>query len=184
MKRGVRVGQGLIVTMSIVLTACSGSFARSPGKTPPSELPSATPTAQSSSTPFDAVTPSPVRTDGLAGVFAGRWFAHSTAFYIDPSGSGIGIWRVYDYCSDTPPPCDLVTDHEIISGGFASFVLEAAGATTASGRVVTTSVPAEVPIGPLTARFDPKADLLWLSAPLFKDYPLCGPHAAVGRCGA
>ncbi|SRR5258708_3529045 len=184
MKRMVRVGQGLIVTMSIVLTACSGSFAGSAAKTPPSELPSAIVTAQPSSTPFDAVTPGPVRTDGLAGVFAGSWFAHGTVFYIDPSGSGIGRWRVYEWCSDRPPPCDLVTDHQIISGEFASFVLKAAGATTASGSVITTTVPAEVPIGPLTARFDPKEDLLWLSAPLFKDYPLCGPRAAVGRCGA
>jgi hypothetical protein len=106
-------------------------------------------------------------------------------WYIDPSGAGIGEWRLYKWCGDGPPPCDLDTnDHGYISGGHATFTLKATSVTTAVGMVITTTVPGDFPVGRLTARFDPAEDLLWLSAPMFKDYPLCGPHAPSGRCGA
>lgn len=145
---------------------------------------SSSPTLQLDASPSIMPSIAPVRTDGPVGHFAGTWTAHVMRWYIDSSGAGQGIWRLYESCSDKPPPCDLDVENGYISGGFASFTLRATSPTTAEGSVLTTTVPSDVPLGKLTARLEPEADLLWLSAPMFKDYPLCGHRAAHGRCGA
>jgi hypothetical protein len=76
-------------------------------------------------------------------------------------------------------------DSTIIEGGYATIVLKANNETSGSGEVLTSTEPEAFPVGPLSARFDPDADLLYLSGPLFENYPLCGPGArAAGACGA
>ena len=63
--------------------------------------------------------------------------------------------------------------------------LASIGAASASGRVVSSNAPDVFPVGPVTVRLDPAADLLYLSpTPFGQDVPLCGPKAAAGACGA
>lgn len=124
------------------------------------------------------------RVTGPAGVFAGSWQAHIAFLTVDGSGAGILQWRVYRWCSEEPPPCDISIDSEIIVGGYATLVLDATSETSGSGEVLATTVPEEFPVGPLTARYDAAADLLYLSGSLFENRPLCGPRAEAGACGA
>ena len=123
--------------------------------------------------------PSPPATGaqkGSARSFMGRWRLHSTVLFIDASGYGILNWRTYATCGQQAPPCDIFSGNDIVDGGFAAFTISASG-DTASGRVLTSSVPAQVPLGPFTARLDQERDLLQPSFPLFHGSPLCGPRA-------
>ena len=96
---------------------------------------------------------------------------------IDPTGYGILNWRTYRTCGPDPPPCDIVSGTFIIDGGNATFALTPTTPTTASGRVLTTTAPGQVPPGRFTARLDPTRNLLRVSLPLAADFPLCGPSA-------
>ncbi len=122
---------------------------------------------------------------GPAGVFTGDWYSHGRGLVIDGSGAGILEWRVYRWCSEEPPPCDIAIGHEIIDGGHATFVLRATSGASGSGEVLASTEPEAFPVGPLTARYDPNADQLHLSGPLFENFPLCSSGAeASGTCGA
>jgi hypothetical protein len=104
---------------------------------------------------------------------------------IDGSGYGVLDWRTYTWCWQGPPPCDFFIGDDIIDGGHADFVLMSTGPETASGRVLTSTTPAAVPLGRFTARLDPASGLLYLSF-LGRDYPLCGGLHSVTSdlCGA
>jgi len=112
-----------------------------------------------------------------AGPFAGEWSVHVTLLTIDASGYGILNWRTYSTCGESPPPCDIFSGNDIIDGGNATISLTAVGPNSASGEVLTTTVPHDIPLGPFTAHLDATKDLLSLSLPLFSTYPLCGTRA-------
>jgi hypothetical protein len=114
---------------------------------------------------------------------AGVWYFHDFGLTIDTSGHGTAVWRVGN-CVDQPPPCDSTNGAEIFDGGTAEIVIEETGPITASGRILSTTKSSDLPVGPITARFDPTRDLLYLSAPLTKDGPLYGPKANPSVCGA
>ena len=97
---------------------------------------------------------------------------------IDQSGYGIMDWRVYTTCgTGVRPLCDIFSGNEILDGGHATLLLNATGPTSANGEVLSTSDPADVPLGAFTARIDPVRDLLYPSFPLYAKYPLCGQKA-------
>ncbi len=52
--------------------------------------------------------------------FAGNWWRHGLSLNIAPDGSAQAVWRVYRWCSDSPPPCDDTRGNEIVSGGRAT----------------------------------------------------------------
>jgi hypothetical protein len=149
---------------------------------PTTSVPATVATASTTST--TSATVSPASFAGPAAAFAGTWHRHGSVVFIDGSGSGVADWRVYSWCSDAPPPCDLMIGDQIIDGGHATFTITVTGPTTATGRVLTTTVPADVPVGTFSARVDPTADVLDLSPRLFRGSPLCGRRADPDGCGA
>ena len=125
-----------------------------------------------------STSPAPaVSSAGPARAFAGEWSVHTTLLVVDPTGYGILAFRTYSTCGQDPPPCDIFSGNDIFDAGHATFTFSASGPTTASGQVLTTTVPTVLPLGRFTARIDPAKDLLYLSLPLFAHYPLCGPTA-------
>ena len=122
--------------------------------------------------------PSPPVLPGSAGTFAGLWEVHAHLLTIDSSGYGILDWRVYTSCAKgIRPPCDVMNGNEIVDGGHATLLLTAAGPASATGDILTTTDPTNVPLGAFSTRIDPVRDLLYSSLPLFAKYPLCGQKA-------
>jgi hypothetical protein len=66
--------------------------------------------------------------------------------------------------------------NEIIDGGYATFSMQATG-SSATGRVLSTSDPSAVPLGPFTMRLDQTKDVMYASLPLLSSSLLCGPQA-------
>jgi hypothetical protein len=148
-----------------------------PTTTAPNAAPSSTTTASPTTTPPDTSPEPAVSSAGPAGAFAGHWRLHVTLMAIDPAGYGILSWRTYSTCGQDPPPCDIFSGNYIIDGGNATFALAATSPTTASGTVLTTTAPRQVPLGRFTARLDRVRDLIQVSFPLDGHLPLCGPSA-------
>ena len=124
-------------------------------------------------------------TTGTAGPFAGQWSAHDTSVTVDPSGHGILTWRTYKTCGQDPPPCDSMSGNTITAGGRATILVTAIGDDTARGQVLTSTDPADFPPGPLKARLDPHADVVFFSPfPGGPHDPVCGPRAKSDVCGA
>ena len=176
----------LVVAIGILvaagLTACNNA------SLPGAASPAATSANRSAAPIPTASEPSPdppLEKDGRAGVFAGTWFGHGRQLNIDGAGLGTLTWRTYTACGQDPPPCDTTIGNEIFNGGDATVFLASIGAESASGRVVSSNAPDVFPVGPVTVRLDPAADLLYLSpTPFGQDVPLCGPKAAAGACWA
>jgi hypothetical protein len=119
----------------------------------------------------------------VRGVVAGDWAHHGFGISIDPSGLASMTWRTYRVCGTDPPPCDTFSGNEIIDGGHATVVLRSTSSTTAAGRVITTTDPATMAIGPISVRVDPVHDKLFVSAT--GGLAFCGPHAPEPNdCGA
>jgi hypothetical protein len=126
-----------------------------------------------------------IPTNGRSGVFAGNWYAHSTFMSIATSGQGTLTYRIYKTCDGSSiGPCDVINGDVIDDGGFVTFTLTATGPTTASGMVSLTTDPTNSPLGKFTARFVPQTDQIYLSFVVSGNYPLCGPNARSGACGA
>ena len=119
-----------------------------------------------------------------AGPFAGQWSAHSTSLSIDRTGHGTLTWRIYRTCGEDPPPCDTMSGDLITPGGKATLVVTAQGPGSARGRILSSTDPADFPPGPLTARFDPHADVVYFSPFPVGPVPVCGPRARADLCGA
>ncbi len=73
----------------------------------------------------------------------GKWSSHGAALDITPAGTGTLDYRVYKFCSQDPtPPCDLVKDNEIHSGGHIVFaLLTSSGANVARGDITSSNDP-------------------------------------------
>jgi hypothetical protein len=112
----------------------------------------------------------------------GDWTAHTLVLTIDKLGTGRVRWRTYRTCGEDPTPCDTFKGDTIIDGGRATIRLAARGPTTASGRVVSSTDPADLPLGSVTLRFDPSKDVIHSRLSLGRPV-LCGPHAAALLCG-
>ncbi|MDQ6949078.1 MAG: hypothetical protein M3256_23160, partial [Actinomycetota bacterium] len=100
----------------------------------------------------------------MPGWLAGSWYHHDLGVSVSSSGKGSMTWRVGN-CGDQPPPCDAINGDGIIDGGNAAIVFRVTGPTTASGTVLSTTKPSDVPLGPITARLDAGTDLVYLSTP-------------------
>lgn len=68
---------------------------------------------------------------------------------IDSLGRGDIVWRAYAFCSDIPKvsPCDRIVGNEIISGGYASFLLDRIMSDRALGRISDTNDPSTAKLG-------------------------------------
>lgn len=110
--------------------------------------------------------------DGWVGD-AQQWGRHGFNLSIGADGRAVATWRTYRWCSDDPaPPCDSFRGNEIVSGGRATIVLSTGVGSSMYGRVIESTQPDFLPLGPvaLTGVDD---DALWLS---WDDYGLllCG----------
>ena len=169
-----------------VLAAGAGGFGIGRATTSTSTAPPSTRSQTTTSSPASTTTTStPATTTTVppsppsvpAGAFAAYWRLHVWSLAIDHSGYGIMSWRTDATCGQDPPPCDIFSGNQIVDGGHATLSLTSVGPSVASGRVLTTTAPADVPLGPFTLRLDGARDLLFPSFPLFKGQPLCGPTA-------
>jgi serine/threonine protein kinase len=113
-------------------------------------------------------------------LFAGGWGAHGGGFVIKPNGSFTISLRTYQWCSDSPPPCDSFSGNTIINGDTASGQLSSSTGDVATGVVTTTSDPKDTPKGKIMISLDPATDIISVSG----EGDFCGPQAAPGACGA
>jgi hypothetical protein len=170
----------VVVGAAFLVGKATRSGTRGAEATPP------TTTAPSSSPTTIAVIPSNVvSTSGVAGVFAGRWEAHGLAMRVDPSGYGQIVFRTYTFCGDGPPPCDIIDEGEITNGGFADLSVAAQTADHATGQILTSTSPSQVPVGSIEMTYDATADILRLVLEGHEPLELCGPHASdpLSHCG-
>ena len=88
--------------------------------------------------------------------------------------------RTYRWCTDSPPPCDSISDNVIIAGDTAIGHLTSSSGNVAIGIVTTTTDPSDTPTGTIGFTLDPDADTIAVSGEGY----FCGPQAAAGACGA
>jgi hypothetical protein len=112
--------------------------------------------------------------------FAGGWGAHGGGFVIKADGSFTMSLRTYRWCTDSPPPCDSISDSAIIAGDTASGHLTSSSGNVAIGAVTTTTDPSDTPTGTVVFTFYPDSDIIAISG----KGDFCGPRAAAGACGA
>jgi hypothetical protein len=154
---------------------------RSPGdivvSPTPSALPtapaSATPKAAASNTPQPTVTPSPDFSP-----FAEQWGRHGFGITVTASGEATATWRVYKWCSDDPtPPCDDMTDSEIVNGGHATIIFDRVVGETAYG-LVRDSTDELTLSGSVALTLQPydMASLESIDRPESEPIVLCGPN--------
>ena len=113
-------------------------------------------------------------------LFAGGWGAHGGGFVIQADGSFTMSLRTYSWCTDSPPPCDSISNNVIIAGDAASGHLTSSSGNVAIGAVTTTTDPSDTPTGTVVFTLDPASDIIAVSG----KGDFCGPRAAAGACGA
>jgi hypothetical protein len=123
----------------------------------------------------------PLREAGGGTRFIGVWYNHGLGMTIDAAGRASISWRTYNWCGpgQTPGPCDAFRGSDIIDGGHATAIFAANG----SGRVIRSSAPAQLPVGPVTVRLDAKNHVLILHPSPMGPEQLCGPTATGINCG-
>ena len=140
---------------------------------PTSASPSATPEPAAPSPPPPAETAPPDFTS-----FVGDWGRHGFGMTISASGEATATWRIYKWCSDDPtPPCDEMTDSNIVSGGRATVVFDRVVGQTAYGWVQeSTEVVVLSGNVSLTLQDYGMASLAYVDRPESEPIPLCGPN--------
>jgi hypothetical protein len=113
--------------------------------------------------------------------FAGEWAGHSLELKLDRAGRGTMLWRTYKTCGTDPPPCDTFRGNTIDSGGHATLLVTKYATETASGRVITSTDQAELPIGQFSLRLAANG-MMTLSPWAGSHYPLCGPNTPNSAC--
>src|SRR5207248_1998701 len=107
--------------------------------------------------------------------------AHGRAVHFDEDGSGTAQWRIYRFCSESPPPCDTFIGNEIILGGHASLLLTAGTGATATAVVSQSSDPDSLPDGPIGLHTLPGYEFEFDNG----FGPFCRPYLSQpGACGA
>ncbi len=158
-------------------TASSPIRGTSPPTSPASvSTPIATSAATASAT--TGTSQSPAATSFAS--FAGGWGAHGGGFLIKADGSFTLSLRTYTWCTDSPPPCDSLSNNVIIDGDTASGHLTSSSGNVAIGAVTTTTDPSDTPTGTVVFTLDPVSDTIAVSG----KGDFCGPQAAAGSCGA
>jgi len=111
--------------------------------------------------------------------FAKNWGRHGFGITVSASGETTATWRIYKWCSDDPtPPCDAMTEHEIISGGRATIIFTRVAGETAYGWVKE-STEEQVLSGRIALTLQPyDMALLEFVGNELLDYEniLCGPN--------
>jgi hypothetical protein len=130
--------------------------------------------------PTTTVPPPTNAAAGFAG-FVGQWYYHGMGGTIEPNGSGMLTWRIYKWCSQDPTaPCDQQQGDQIINGGNASFHITSVNGSSGYVHVDQSTDPADLPVGNTIFVLLPGDHL---KVPGFQ-WPLCGPAAPAGTCGA
>jgi len=87
----------------------------------------------------------------------------------------------YKTCGTDPPPCDTFRGDAVDSGGHATLRINQHSGTSAAGQIVTSTDPAQFPIGPFSIRSAPKGMLMLDPSPRGES-PLCGPKTPISAC--
>src|SRR5436190_1571281 len=119
-ERKASVRRRVIVGVVVVLLAGGAGYglgARSseraaPPTSPPASQTVTTHTTTSTTSPTSTTTTSTVA-PGPAGPFAGEWYHHGFTMALEPTGHGVMEFRLYKYCSQDPPPCDVSVGHDL-----------------------------------------------------------------------
>jgi hypothetical protein len=190
-ERKPRVGRSAVVVVLALLVVGTGGYevgrrsaendnagAATPvsPSTAPAPTTSTTSAATTSTTAASTTTTSTV-VPGPAGPFAGEWYHHGVQMVIDTTGHGLFIFRLYRYCTEGPPPCDVSVGNNIWDGGFATFTISAQSATDATATVVTSTASDSVPIGDFRASYEETTDVLTLTFPGQEPLAMCGPRS-------
>ena len=99
---------------------------------------------------------------------------------VKSDGSGTATWRVYQWCSEAPPPCDGKDGSNILDGGNATFQLQSVAGDVAQGVVTSSTDRKTLAEGPITLHLQPGAMLR--VEPWGIDF--CALGAAPSACGA
>jgi hypothetical protein len=82
--------------------------------------------------------------------FVGTWVRHGFALTVNADGNGDASWRVYGWCSASPPPCDSIIGNQIIDGGHASIQLISVRGSSATGTIFGSTDPNGIADSPVT----------------------------------
>jgi hypothetical protein len=147
--------------------------------TEPATAPTMPPPTSPSATPEPAVpSPTPPETPSPDfSSFVGDWGRHGFGMTISASGEATATWRIYKWCSDDPtPPCDEMTDSNIVNGGRATVVFDRVVGETAYGWVQDSTEEAVLSGNvSLTLEDYGMASLEYVDRPESEPIPLCGP---------
>jgi hypothetical protein len=109
--------------------------------------------------------------------FTGGWARHGFSLQVNADGTGNANWRIYQWCSNAPPPCDWMNGDLLEGGGSAHLVFYKADGSVALAHVVTSTDTAAMPTGStLTLGLLPYDAAQFSTGGRFVF--LCGPHFA------
>jgi hypothetical protein len=113
-------------------------------------------------------------------LFTGGWGRSGGGYIIQPDGNFTVSLRTYTWCTNNPPPCDSISNNNIIAGDTAAGHLISASGDVATGVVTQTTDSQQTPVGTIFFTLDPSTDIMSVS----DGGDFCGPKAAAGACGA
>lgn len=139
-----------------------------------------------------ATVASPASTPATHGTLAvpaglvGAWSGHGRGLTIHPDGSVHLTFRTYTWCSATLiTGCDGTPTGTLHDGGQVTGQITVVhNATTVTVMISSTSVPADVPLGPTRLGEDTRHDAIALFAGRLSGTPFCGNNAPRDYCGA
>jgi len=111
---------------------------------------------------------------GGAEDFVGSWGKHGFGLNIAADGLAIATWRVYQWCTEAPEPCDELQDNSILPGGHASIEFHEAADGVARGTVFDSSDPGTL-VGSVTMTLQ-QYGMAELDSDAGVSMTLCGPH--------
>jgi hypothetical protein len=125
--------------------------------------------------------------------FVGAWRTHGIGITISSSGAGTGAWRTYNYCSNSPPPCDAQTQSTlaggqpvtlVTNGGAATFTIHSVSPSTVAHVTSSSNEPTTFPSGEIEFSLIGNDELMVTSPSTNVSVTLCGPAAPTVCFGA
>jgi len=116
--------------------------------------------------------------------FVGTWSTHGIGITINSTGAGTGGWRTYNFCSNSPPPCDSETSNNIIDGGAATFTIQSVSPSTVAHATSSSNEPTTFPSGEIDLSLISNDELVVTSPSTRVNVTLCGPSAPTVCFGA